>query len=417
MNNAFPEKIDALWLDCNLATVSGDDAYGIIENAAMVVNQGQIDWLGPAAQLPAKAEGLATQVQRLDGAWITPGLIDCHTHLVYAGNRVSEYEMRLNGASYEEVARAGGGIVSTVKSVREASEQDLFEQSRPRLQEMMVHGVTTVEIKSGYGLDVQNELKMLKVIRKLDEAFPVTIRPTFLGAHAIPIEFKDRADDYIDLVINEMLPAVAAEQLAVTVDAFCETIGFSVAQTERVFKAAKALGFDVKLHAEQLSDQKGAVLAAKYDALSVDHLEFLDPGDAKTLAQKKCLAVLLPGAFYFLKETQLPPMKALREAGVSMAISTDCNPGSSPSLSLPLMMNMACTFFGLTPAEALQGVTINAAKALGLQEKVGSLETGKLADFVVWDIDSPAELSYRIGGNPCLMVVKNGEVVHTADRM
>lgn len=414
MSNSFPDKIDTLWLDCHLVTLENAEEYGTIENGAMIVNQGQITWLGPADQLPSDIEQRSTQVHRLDGAWVTPGLIDCHTHLVYAGNRVAEYEMRLNGASYEEVARAGGGIVSTVKAVRAASEQELFEQSLPRLKEMLAHGVTTVEIKSGYGLDVPNELKMLKVIRRLGEAFPVTVVPTFLGAHAIPVEYKGKADEYIDLVVKEMLPA--AENLAESVDAFCESIGFSVDQTEKVFIAAKKHGLAVKLHAEQLSDLKGAVLATKYDALSVDHLEYLAPDDAKVLADKNCVAVLLPGAFYFLKETQLPPIDSLREAGVSMAISTDCNPGSSPSLSLPLMMNMACTLFGMTPLEALQGVTINAAQALGLKENTGSLETGKLADFVVWDIDSVAELSYRIGGNPCLKVVKNGEIVHTADR-
>jgi imidazolonepropionase len=414
VSNSFPDKIDTLWLDCHLVTLENAEEYGTIENGAMIVNQGQITWLGPADQLPSDIEQRSTQVHRLDGAWVTPGLIDCHTHLVYAGNRVAEYEMRLNGASYEEVARAGGGIVSTVKAVRAASEQELFEQSLPRLKEMLAHGVTTVEIKSGYGLDVPNELKMLKVIRRLGEAFPVTVVPTFLGAHAIPVEYKGKADEYIDLVVKEMLPA--AENLAESVDAFCESIGFSVDQTEKVFIAAKKHGLAVKLHAEQLSDLKGAVLATKYDALSVDHLEYLAPDDAKVLADKNCVAVLLPGAFYFLKETQLPPIDSLREAGVSMAISTDCNPGSSPSLSLPLMMNMACTLFGMTPLEALQGVTINAAQALGLKENTGSLETGKLADFVVWDIDSVAELSYRIGGNPCLKVVKNGEIVHTADR-
>jgi len=416
VSNSFPEKIDTLWLDCHLVTLADAGQYGSIENGAMIVNQGQITWLGPADQLPSDIEQRSTQVHHLDGAWVTPGLIDCHTHLVYAGNRVSEYEMRLNGASYEEVARAGGGIVSTVKGVRAAEEHELYEQSRPRLQEMLAHGVTTVEIKSGYGLDVQNELKMLKVIRRLGEELPVSVHATFLGAHAVPVEFKGRADEYIDLIVQEMLPAVAAENLAETVDAFCETIGFSLDQTEKVFKAAKKHGLAVKLHAEQLSDLKGAVLAAQYDALSVDHLEYLDPSDAKILADKNCVAVLLPGAFYFLRETQLPPVKQLREAGVSIAISTDCNPGSSPSLSLPLMMNMACTLFGLTPLEALRGVTINAAQALGLKEKLGSLEIGKLADFVVWDIDSPAELSYRIGGNPCLKVVKNGEIVHQAKR-
>lgn len=406
-----PNYLDSLWLDCHLATMRGPESYGAIKNGALGVRNGRIVWLGAKADLTPETIDSAKTLHRLDGAWITPGLIDCHTHLVYAGSRAREFEMRLNGATYEEIARAGGGIVSTVQAVRAASPEELYEQSAPRLKAMQAQGVTTVEIKSGYGLDTANELKMLLTARRLSEEFPVTVSPTFLGAHALPPEYKGRADDYIDLVVNEMLPAVAAENLAVAVDAFCESIGFSTEQTERIFSAAKANGLRVKLHAEQLSDQKGAMLAARYQALSADHLEYLSQDGVESLATAGTVAVLLPGAFFFLNETRKPPLQALRQAGLPMAIATDCNPGTSPTTSPLLMMNMACVLFGLTPGETLAGFTANAARALGLQDQAGSLEPGKLADLAVWDIKEPAELAYGMGANPCRMVVKEGEII------
>lgn len=407
----FTEKIDSLWIDGHLATLCGDDDFGVIKNAALTVKEGTITWVGAASNLPENAFEQAGAVYRLNGRWVTPGMIDCHTHLVYAGSRTREFEMRLTGAIYEDIAKAGGGIVSTVNAVRAASEDTLYEQSVPRLKAIMTEGVTTVEIKSGYGLDVESEMKMLRVIQRLGRDFPVTVSPTFLGAHALPPEYQDRADDYIRLVVEEMLPAIVSEGLAVAVDAFCERIGFTVDQVERVFLAATEHGLKVKLHAEQLSDQKGTILASRYKALSVDHLEYLQEDGLAALAGRSTVAVLLPGAFYFLKETQKPPVNLLRDSGVPMAVATDCNPGSSPCTSPLLMMNMACVLFGLTPAEALAGMTINAARALDLQDRVGSLETGKRADFVIWDIEEPAELAYRMGGNPCRMVVKDGDLV------
>jgi imidazolonepropionase len=410
-HNPLSEDWDALWLDCRLATMAGAEPYGIIEDAALAVKDGRIAWIGAASDLPAGAEDRAGTVRRLRNAWITPGLIDCHTHLVYAGNRAREFEMRLNGATYEEIARSGGGILSTVKAVRAASEEELLVQSLPRLQALQSEGVTTVEIKSGYGLDTASELKMLRVAQRLGRKNPVTVHATFLGAHALPPEFKDRSDAYIDLVIEEMLPAVTSENLAGAVDVFCENIAFSVTQTERVFKAARKIGMPVKLHAEQLSDQKGALLAARYDALSVDHVEYIQEDGVNALAEKGVVAVLLPGAFYFLHETQKPPVEKFRQAGVPMALATDCNPGTSPCTSPLLMMNMACVLFGLTPAEALAGFTRNAARALNIHADHGSLVVGRAADLAVWDIDAPADLAYRLGSNPCRTVVKAGEVI------
>lgn len=392
-------RFDTLWTNCHLATMTGG-GYGIVENGALGVSKGRIAWVGPAQELPQGAEDRAAVVEDLSGAWVTPGLIDCHTHLVYAGNRAHEFEMRLKGSSYQKIAEAGGGIGSTVKAVRDADEETLYAQSRPRLEAMTAGGVTTLEIKSGYGLDVENELKMLRVIQRLKAETPARVMPTFLGAHAIPPEYKGRADDYVDLVVNEMLPKVAIEGLATAADVFCETIGFSLAQTERIFQAAKESGLGVKLHAEQLSDSKGAVLAARYKALSVDHLEHLDVNDIPVLAENGCVAVLLPGAFYYLRETRQPPIEALRTAGIPMAVSTDANPGTSPIFCMGTAMNMACVLFGLTPAEALAGATVHAARALGLQDRLGSLEKGKTADFAVWNIDVPAELAYQLGGKP-----------------
>jgi imidazolonepropionase len=409
----YPERVDSLWLDARLATMTGEDGCGIVEGGALAVANGRIVWMGPQNHLPADALSGDRMVHRLDNALLTPGLIDCHTHLVYAGNRAREFEMRLYGASYEEIAAAGGGIVSTVMAVRQASESELFEQSAKRLRAMQAEGVTAVEIKSGYGLDTANELKMLRVARRLAREFAPTVIPTFLGAHALPPEYAGRPDDYIDLVVDEMIPAVAKAGLARAVDVFCERIAFSPRQTERVFEAASNHGLRVKLHAEQLSNSNGAAMAARFGALSADHLEYLDAIGAEAMAACGTVAVLLPGAFYFLKETRKPPVELLREKGVAMAVSTDSNPGTSPTTSPLLMMNMACIQFGLTPVEALAGFTVQAARALGEQERRGTLDVGKRADFAVWDIDDPAELAYRMGGNPCRMTVKSGRIVHS----
>lgn len=391
--------------------MTGSDDLGIIKDGAMTVSNGRILWVGSAQSLPDGAISNTATIEDLAGAWITPGLIDCHTHLVYAGNRSNEFELRLQGASYQAIAEAGGGILSTVRAVRAANEDELYLQSLSRLQALMADGITTLEIKSGYGLDIPNELKLLTVIGRLNLETPLRVVPTFLGAHTVPPEFRGQSDDYVNLVVEEMLPRIAKQGLALAVDVFCEKIGFSLSQTERIFKAAKAHGMQIKLHAEQLSDSKGAVLAARYKALSVDHLEYLDIHDIQALAKSHCVAVLLPGAFYYLNETQKPPIDALRKAGVPMAVSTDSNPGTSPILSIRSVMNMACVLFQITPAEALAGVTINAARALGLQDEIGTLEPGKAADFIIWDIDSPADLAYQLGGNLLSDVVINGQKV------
>ncbi len=406
-----PGILDSLWLDCHLATMNGEQPYGIVTDGAVGVRDGKIVWLGERSGLAPDAEEKTGKVHRLDGAWVTPGLIDCHTHLVYTGNRAHEFEMRLNGASYEEIARSGGGILSTVASVRKASEADLYREAAKRVRDLQGEGVTTVEIKSGYGLDLASELKMLRVIRRIGERLPVTVSPTFLGAHALPPEYLGRSDDYVDLVVEKMLPAVVKEGLATAMDVFCERIAFTLAQTRRLFEAATRSGLRVKLHGEQLSDQKGAVTAAAYHALSVDHLEYVQDDGIHALSEAGVVAVILPGAFYFLKETQKPPVDRLKAAGVPMAVSTDCNPGSSPCTSPLLMMNMACVLFGLTPAEALAGFTVNAARALDMAADRGSLIEGKVADMAVWDISGPADLAYRMGGNPCRMVVKEGRIV------
>jgi imidazolonepropionase len=385
--------------------------YGAMKDGALAVSKGKIAWVGERKALPEDIESRAPKVYDGEGGWITPGLVDCHTHLVYGGSRAREFELRLQGVTYEEIARQGGGIRSTVSATRAANDEALFRQSVPRLLSMVSEGVTTVEIKSGYGLDLETEVRILSVARLLGEKFPVTVSPTFLGAHALPPEFEGRSDAYIDFVCDEVLPEVANQGLAMAVDAFCETIGFSTEQTERVFKAAGRHGLPVKLHAEQLSDQGGAALAARYRALSVDHLEYLSEEGVRALAGSSTTAVLLPGAFYFLRESRLPPIDLLRRFDVPMAVSTDCNPGTSPTVSLLLMLNMACTLFRLTPEEALAGVTTNGAKALGLQDHIGTLESGKDADFVVWDISEPAELAYNLGLNPCRHVVRHGATV------
>ncbi|URI07140.1 imidazolonepropionase [Aquincola tertiaricarbonis] len=399
---------DALWHHLHLATMAEGSSYGAIEHGALAVADGRIVWLGPEADLPA---GLRPE-REYDGGgrWVTPGLVDCHTHAVYAGNRSDEFEARLNGVAYEEIARRGGGIVATMRATRAATPEALFAASRRRVANLLAEGVTTLEIKSGYGLDTATEAKMLRVARELGRLLPVRVHTTFLGAHALPPEYAGRADDYIQLVCDQMLPALVAEGLVDAVDAFCEGIGFTPAQTERVFQAAHAHGLRVKLHAEQLSDQGGAALVARYRGLSADHLEHLSPAGVAAMAAAGTVAVLLPGAFYFLRETRLPPVGALREAGVPMAVSTDCNPGTSPMPSMLAALNMACTLFRLTPEEALAGATRHAAAALGVQHEVGLLAVGREADFVLWDIDRPADLCHAMGFNPCWRVVNAGHV-------
>ena len=400
---------DALWRNVHLATMTdGSASYGDILNGALAIKNGQIAWLGAEQDVPADAH--AAETHDGQGAWLTPGLIDCHSHIVYAGNRSNEFEARLNGVAYEAIARAGGGILSTVNATRLASFDDLLAQSLPRVKRLLVEGVTTLEIKSGYGLDLETEAKMLRVARHIGNTLPVTVRTTFLGAHAVPLEYKGRADDYITYVCDVMLPALHAEGLVDAVDAFCENIGFSAVQTERVFQAAAQLNLPVKLHAEQLSDQNGASLVARFNGLSADHLEYLSDAGISAMAANGTVAVLLPGAYYFLRETKLPPLQALREAGVPIAVSTDCNPGTSPMTSLLLAMNMACTMFRMTPQEAFAGTTAHAARALGLHDRVGRLVVGQMADFALWQIDRPADLAYAMGQNLCVGVVKAGAV-------
>lgn len=393
-----------LWQHCHVATMA-QGKYSIIEDAAMVTAGSLIEWIGPRSQAPSADYA---QVHDLQGAWVTPGLIDCHTHTVFGGNRSGEFEQRLEGVSYAEIAAQGGGIASTVRATRAASEDELFASAHKRLRSLLRDGVTTVEIKSGYGLDLASERKLLRVIRRLGEALPVSVRATCLAAHALPPEYKDRADDYIEHICQEMLPALAAEGLVDAVDAFCEYLAFSPAQVARVFDVAQQLGLPVKLHAEQLSSLHGSSLAARYQALSADHLEFMTEEDAIAMAAAGTVAVLLPGAFYFLRETQLPPMEALRKHGVKIAIASDLNPGTSPALSVRLMLNMACTLFRMTPEEALAGATQHAATALGMGDTHGSLEVGKVADFVAWQIDRPADLAYWLGGELDKRVVRHG---------
>ncbi len=397
-------KHDAVWL--NLRLCAGGDVDDTLDDAAIAVEAGQIAWLGARAELPARFAALPRH--DLAGRWVTPGLIDCHTHLVYGGQRADEFALRLAGASYEDIARAGGGIVSSVRATRAASEDELFTQAAGRLKPLLAEGVCAIEIKSGYGLDLASEAKMLRVARRLGQAYDLSVRTTFLGAHALPPEYAGRADDYIELVCRDMLPALAAEGLVDAVDVFCEKIGFSLAQTERVFAAAQALGLPVKVHSEQLSNLGGTALAARYQALSADHLEFLDEAGVIAMREAGTVAVLLPGAYYFIRETQLPPMALLRQHGVPMAIATDSNPGTSPATSLLLMLNMACTLFRLTVREALLGVTRHAARALGLQATHGQLAVGRRADFVAWDVTTLAELAYWLGRNPAYQIVRGG---------
>jgi len=395
---ASEERWDGLIINARLATMRRElGAYGAIDDAALGWKDGRITYAGPTSGLPGAAQTLANDVTSIDNAWLTPGLIDAHTHLVFAGDRAVEFERRLQGVSYEQIAREGGGILSTVRATRAASEDELLAQSLPRARALLADGVTTLEIKSGYGLDLDNERKMLRVARRIGEILGITVRCTYLGAHALPPEFSGRADDYVDDVCR-WLPVLHGEGLVDAVDAFCEGIGFSPAQTRRVFEAARMLELPVKLHADQLSDLGGAALCAEFGGMSADHIEYTNDDAVRAMAASGTVAMLLPGAFHVLRETKLPPLAALREQGVAMAIATDLNPGTSPLQSLRLAMSLACTHFRLTPEEALYGTTVHAAKALGLDDR-GRLQAGLRADFCVWHIQHPAELSYWLGGS------------------
>ncbi|MBO9500373.1 imidazolonepropionase [Brevundimonas sp. A19_0] len=388
-------KVDCLITDCRLATmVPGGEPYGAIDDGAILIRDGQIVWVGPRADLP---EHEAAHTDRLGGRWVTPGLIDCHTHLVFAGDRSAEYERRLTGVPYAQIAREGGGIASTVRATRAADAATLTTHALDRLKALTASGVTTVEIKSGYGLDAESELRMLRVARGLEQAGGVRVRTTFLGLHAIPPEFADRRAAYVDLMVDQVLPAAHAEGLVDAVDAYLEPIAFTGEEVSRLFDKARALGLPVKLHADQLGDGGGAALAARHHALSADHVEYVSDEGVQAMAEAGVVAVLLPGAFVMLDETQLPPVQAFRDAGVAMAVATDCNPGTSPMASLTLGMALACMKFRLTPEEALAGTTRHAARALGIADQVGTLETGKAADLAVWDINGPGELSYWLG--------------------
>ncbi|MGJ4928943.1 imidazolonepropionase [Bradyrhizobium sp. HKCCYLS2038] len=402
------ERFDRIWRNARLATLREDEpGLGVIEQGVIAARDGRIAFAGSRADFPADADA----PERIDceGRWITPGLVDCHTHLVYGGDRAHEFELRLAGASYEEIARAGGGIVSTVAATRAASEEALVASALPRLDALLAEGVTTIEIKSGYGLETATELRQLSAARALGSKRPVTVRTSFLGAHALPVEAGGDKDRYIDLVCNEMLPAVAKSGLADAVDAFMENIAFSAAQTSRVFAAARALGLRVKLHADQLSNRGGAALAAEFGALSADHLEHTDEAGAAAMVRAGTVAVLLPGAFYFIRETQKPPVELFRKHGVKLALATDCNPGSSPLTSLLLTMNMAATLFRMTVDECIAGVTREGARALGVLGETGTLEVGKWCDLAIWDISRPAEVVYRMGFNPLHQRVWRGQ--------
>lgn len=392
---------DVLLTNCHVATMAGGTPYGGIRGAAIAIAGGKVAWVGARTDAPG-----AKETRDLGGAWVTPGLIDCHTHLVFGGNRATEWEARLNGATYEEIAKKGGGIASTVKATRAASEAELVASAQARLDAMTAHGTTTVEVKSGYGLDLDAEKKMLRSAAKLNGARVVR---TFLGAHTVPPEFAGDREMYVDLICDTMIPVIARERLADAVDAFCERIGFSHAETMRVFEVAKKHGLPVKLHAEQLSDMSGAALACQYNALSVDHLEHLSDDGIAAMKASGTVAVLLPCAYYFLRDTKLPPVEKLRAAGIPMAVATDCNPGTSPSTSPLLALNMACTLFRLTPEEALHGMTAIAARALGIHKETGTIEVGKSADLAVWEIDNPSELAYWMGADLLLTRYLAGE--------
>ena len=400
------ERFDTIWHHARLATMTGPAGLGVVENGVIAARNGRIAYAGPASDFPATA-GADEQIH-CEGRWITPGLVDCHTHLVYGGNRAVEFEQRLAGVSYEEIARAGGGIVSTVRATREATVDDLVTSALPRLDALMAEGVTTIEIKSGYGLDLETEARQLTAARGLRNKRKISIRTSFLGAHALPPEANGDKDAYIALVCDQMLPAIARAGLADAVDGFMEGIAFSAEQTERVFKAAKALNLPVKLHADQLSNLGGAALAARYGALSADHLEYTDEAGVIAMAKVGTVPVLLPGAYYFIRETQKPPIDLFRKHSAGIALATDCNPGSSPLTSLLLTMNMAATLFRMTVEECLKGVTREGARALGLQRDAGTLEAGKWCDLAIWTIEQPADLVYRIGFNPLYKRVWRG---------
>lgn len=404
------QRLEALWRNLNYGDGSDCDATRI----ALGVADGKIAWIGPESELPVFEQ--APEFAQYDGAgaWVTPGLVECHTHLVFGGSRADEFRRRLAGASYEDIARAGGGIVSTVAATRKASEDELLASAAPRLRRLIAEGVTAVEIKSGYGLDTETEAKMLRVARRLGRELPVTVYTTFLGAHALPPEYRGRPDEYIELVCSGMLPALTEQGLVDAVDVFCENIAFSVAQSERIFQAAARLGLPVKMHAEQLSNIGASQLATRYGALSTDHLEHAVEADVAAMSRAGTVAVLLPAAYYCLRETKRPPVDLFRRYGVPMAISTDCNPGTAPALSPLLTMNMACTLFGFTVEEALQGYTRHAARALGMANLHGTLEAGRHADFAIWDVDSLAELVYWLGASPCRAVIRHGQIVHGA---
>lgn len=406
------KKWDAIWTNGSIVTCKQGEEEK--KQAAIAVKDGKIAWLGTMDELPTTPEQWAATVYDLNGFCLTPGFIDCHTHLVYAGNRAHEFEWRLKGMTYEDIARQGGGIQSTVTATRAASEETLLQQSLSRALALLKSGVTTLEIKSGYGLDWPTELKILRVAKQIEERLSVTVKKTFLGAHTIPPEYRTHPDTYVDLLCEEMIPLVAKEKLAEAVDVFCEKIAFNLPQTERIFRTAKQYGLAIKCHAEQLSDSGSAIAAAKYQALSVDHLEHISNAGVQAISASGTVAVLLPGAFYFLRETKWPPLDLLRQYQVPLAIASDCNPGTSPIVSLLLIMNMACTIFRMTPEEALAGVTRFAAKALGLEKTHGTLAPGMMADFAIWDVSHPVELAYYMGANPLRQLVKEGRILAKA---
>lgn len=400
---------DTVYTNARLATMRHGDTT-VLENAVIAHKDGCISFIGTTDSFNETSERTAN-VLDLKGKLVTPGLIDCHTHIVFGGNRANEFRLRLEGASYEEIAKSGGGIAGTVSATRCSSEETLYQQAKARTIELIQDGVTTLEIKSGYGLNLETERKMLRIAQRIEDSLPVNVAKTFLGAHALPTEYADDRAGYIDRVCNEMIPQLNQEGLIDAVDVFCESIGFTLAETEQVFKAAKKHQLPIKIHAEQLTNSHGAELAARYQALSADHVEYLDEAGVKAMADNGTVAVLLPGAFYMLRETRLPPLELLRQHQVPIALATDCNPGSSPVLSLRLMLNMACQLFAMTPEEALKAVTVNAAKALGREKDIGSLELGKQADMVVWNVDTPEELCYWVGGNKVDRIIKDGKTV------
>jgi imidazolonepropionase len=411
VQESVADEWDQIWVGANVATMrAGATPYGQLEDAAIAVKGERIAWLGPASEGRRRAAARHLDPHDATGLWITPGLIDCHTHLVYGGNRVGEFEQRLCGASYEEIARAGGGIQSTVRATRAATSKELYESARKRLRRLMAEGVTTIEIKSGYGLELSAERRLLQVARDLGEGSPVSVRKTFLGLHSLPPEFAADRQEFVDRVCGPWLEALAGEGLVDAVDAFCENIAFTLAESAQLLEAAKSLGLAAHVHAGQLSDMGAAELAARWGALSADHLEYLSAAGAKSMAAAGTVAVLLPAAYFTLRQTTPPPVALLRETGVSMALATDCNPGTSPCSSILTAMNMGCTLFGLTPEEALSGTTRNAARALGAQEELGTIAVGKRADLAFWRVERPAELSYGLGANPCVGVMHRGRM-------